>query len=53
MLHADKPDSFMPHLEKQIPFTKESLATNIPKVWEGSKPGSAEVKKDSTHVFGW
>lgn len=40
----------MPHL--QTPFTKESLATNIPKVWEDSKPGSAEVKKDSTHIFG-
>jgi len=44
---------FMLHLEKQIPFTKQSAAINISKVWEGSKPGSAEVKKENIRISGW
>lgn len=51
MFHADN-QIFHDALKYSI--HEVNLVTNISKVWEGSKPGSANIKKDSTHIFvGW
>lgn len=53
MLHADK-SNLSWCTQKNNSIHKVNLTTNISKVWEGSNPGPAKVKKDSTCISaGW